>query len=189
VDIVGEKRYSYINLFFSPFTFTENHPIVSMYLDHKIADEVSTYMKVLTYGPIVPSSYNYRMLFEDEMLFEEMLFEDDEQTYFSKSVNVTTLVNEIVDVPDKEPSETITFYPFIDSCSTNTTLQDIIGKHEVQHLSYEVFIAPVECQYPTCMSTYYTDLLIQPNNNKETVQRINGFRCPTSFYKEQGTMV
>jgi hypothetical protein len=54
---LGIERYFIINLFFSQML--SGYPLVSIYLDHKIADEISTYKKTLLYGPIVPKKYDY----------------------------------------------------------------------------------------------------------------------------------
>lgn len=60
ISTIGLERYFYINLFFS--IFTVNLPNISIYLDHKLADDVSTYKKPLMYGPIVPTNYNYEII-------------------------------------------------------------------------------------------------------------------------------
>jgi hypothetical protein len=59
---LGFERYFYLHTFFSPFT--PESPNISLYLDHKIADEVSTFTTSLTYGPIIPSNYNYDNIFD-----------------------------------------------------------------------------------------------------------------------------
>jgi hypothetical protein len=55
ISIIGLERYFYINYFFS--IYTQDTPYISLYFDHKIADDISTYKKPLLYGPIVPSDY------------------------------------------------------------------------------------------------------------------------------------
>ena len=57
IDSIGLERYMYIKMFFSPWTM--NQPLCSIYLDNKIADEFSTFKKVLMFGPIIPSDYNF----------------------------------------------------------------------------------------------------------------------------------
>jgi len=63
---LGLERYFYINYFFS--FFTQDAPNMSLYFDHKIADDISTYKKPLLYGPIVPSNYTPSSIIEDTEL-------------------------------------------------------------------------------------------------------------------------
>jgi hypothetical protein len=85
---LGIERYFIINLFFSQMS--GGYPLVSIYLDHKIADEVSTYKKTLLYGPIVPKNYDYlyrlnynknnihiKNYFETYITFKNNIFEND----------------------------------------------------------------------------------------------------------------
>jgi hypothetical protein len=60
---LGIERYFYLNIFFSPYT--QNVPNVSLYLDHKLADEPSTYKTTIMYGQIVPNSYKYKDLIKN----------------------------------------------------------------------------------------------------------------------------
>lgn len=60
-NVVGPERFVDISYYFSPFA--EGDTCISIYFDHKIADELSTFMKVLMYGPVLPCNLNY--YFED----------------------------------------------------------------------------------------------------------------------------
>jgi hypothetical protein len=60
---LGLERYFYINYFFS--LYTQDTPYISLYFDHKLADDVSTYKKPLLYGPIVPSNYTPTSVIDD----------------------------------------------------------------------------------------------------------------------------
>ena len=52
---LGLERYFNLNLFFNAFLSSETN--VALYLDHKVADSISTYKNVYVYGPIVPYDY------------------------------------------------------------------------------------------------------------------------------------
>lgn len=79
---LGIERYFILNLFFSQTT--RDKPVVSIYLDHKIADEISTYKKSLLYGPIVPRNYNYDIFSSN---FIESLDYDGINLYLSEYIS------------------------------------------------------------------------------------------------------
>lgn len=63
---INNDMSNLVNFFFSPYLL--GNPYLSIYFDHKIADDVSTYMKVLQFGPIIPNSYSinsYKKHIED----------------------------------------------------------------------------------------------------------------------------
>jgi hypothetical protein len=56
-DKLGLDRTFYLFIFFSPFLLTSLKPVISLYMDIKIADSLSTFKFALQYGPIIPSNY------------------------------------------------------------------------------------------------------------------------------------
>ena len=50
INAIPLVDYLKINLLFSPNSLQNFHPLISLYLDHKIADPVSTYKNVLMFG-------------------------------------------------------------------------------------------------------------------------------------------
>ena len=158
---IGIERYFYVNLFFSPYT--ESTPYVSMYLDHKIADEASTYTNALTYGPIVPSRYDYahffttidylwefvpsRRLFGFDPAKRDQLFADFNQennTKFSHTTDINVFLVKKLDKNDRfveEAALPLQFSPFIRTCKNAPTFKD----PEIAGLDYILFVAPEGC--------------------------------------------
>lgn len=203
---LGIQRYFNMNLFFSPYT--ELLPYVSIYLDHKIADEASTYKTALLYGPIVPSNYNYKEYMEEyvEYLYfdtpDKLLkpaFADIIQAYNKKhgtkfdefGTRLTqhlfdNLVND--DVLNDTGVTSIEFKPLIHTC-----IQDVNGLNtpEIVEFDYSLFIAPPDCfgASKNCIlnndgTTYY--LKTQSKNvtdAKRIHAKINSILCPNTFYK------
>lgn len=168
---IGIERYFYINFFFS--LYTQSQPYISLYFDHKLADDASTYKKPLLYGPIVPSNYNVERVIEQTQLYSHMQYyfisydmgDDEYEKLLSKfnKENKTTItgskvnVKNIRDILDfllnklkatdicKETVETISFYPFINNCKENHTLIDNISDNNIINYEYLLFMVPEYC--------------------------------------------
>jgi hypothetical protein len=162
---IGIERYFYLNLFFS--LFTNDCPYVSLYLDHKIADQASTYTNALLYGPIIPSNYDYKQYFiandylidffvrdqylppnEKDRLFSD--FNELNGTNFNKSTPNYRIVEYLfkklskIDIPE----ETINFNqfePFINGCNQNPKLLSNITDPEIINFDYDLFMVPNGC--------------------------------------------
>lgn len=171
---IGIERYSYVNLFFSPYTKGRN-PFVSIYLDHKVADAVSTYLKALVYGPIVPANYNYQEFFgenfNDKMEFigfpsdltkdeKNILlskFDEENGTTIRMDKNITyNLANHMLeklktlDIIDDEYRglNHLTFSPFITSCKDDPLLISNINDPEIINFNYSLFIVSSKDELP-----------------------------------------
>jgi hypothetical protein len=181
INIIGIERYFYVNIFFS--ICTPGAPIISTYLDHKIADTVSTYKKALMYGPIIPSNLNLTQIFGivDDSLFYDFLRENDRDisnllndfnsangTAFTTSnleyLNefvVNKLMKSEEEIIDKQSMPYIKFRPFINGCKDNKQLIDNINDPEIINLDYLLFMAPDDCIKGPCKSinnTMYSTL-------------------------------
>jgi len=168
INKIGIERYFNVNIFFS--LYTENAPYVSIYLDHKIADEASTYKNVLLYGPIVPSSYDYECYsnfiinaldmqydFIPTMEKNEMdiLIEkcnEENNTTFTKSTNQLHITAKLLEKLlhddrniDKTNNMEIRFRPFINSCNTSANLLKNISSKEIINSNYMLFMIPKGC--------------------------------------------
>lgn len=86
LEEIGIERSFYVRLFFSPFTFIV--PTISLYMDHKLADEVSTFQRAIMYGPIVPSNYNYLAIGDC------LITQDDHYIMHPREFSITTGVTE-----------------------------------------------------------------------------------------------
>ena len=164
---LGIQRYFNMNTFFSPYT--QGNPHVSIYLDHKMADDVSTYKLALSYGPIVPANYNYGRYIKDTQGFMNAVFpnknlfepgvEDQLVDEYNKVNNTkftelddyhltehlyNALVSEDV-IEEENKINKIQFYPFIETCNTSPPFVQVIENKDIAELNYSVFIAPREC--------------------------------------------
>lgn len=170
---IGIERYFNINMFFSLFTSSQSTPYISLYLDHKIADEASTYKNFLLYGPIVPSNYNCKSFVESsnfdsysffpsknvvtELQKNTLIknFNEENSTNFNFNINETNSIFTflIKKLSDQEKEERnikkditfINFKPFINNCNKSSTLLDIINNKDVQNCNYLIFMTPKGC--------------------------------------------
>ena len=55
-------------LLFSTFSAINYVPYVSIYLDHKLADEVSTFTTTLLYGQVIPNNASLNNLYDNDCL-------------------------------------------------------------------------------------------------------------------------
>jgi len=206
---IGLERYFNIHVFFSPYT--DNTPFVSIYLDNKIADEASTFKKALTYGPIVPSNYDYTNLFltiDSEM--ESMIFTDEVIKIYN-TINGTTfkygfdlekhLIEKIKTAETEIPNITqISFKPFIKGCNTNQALLENIQDVDIINCPYYIFTAPEGCiknNNDCVVLPHVKDYLHQELEKDiempiakaiakaiEITNKIDSFTCPVSWYKK-----
>lgn len=206
---LGIERYFNLNLFFTPYT--ESTPYVSLYLDHKLADEASTYKTALLYGPIVPSNYNYSDLLEKadfiyDILPSSSLLKSDELNTLIGNFNsenntkfksfgpsvIELLLNKLIanDIFDNSQPY-IRFMPFINGCNKNNILLENISNEEIVNLDYRLFIAPKDCLASAneCVVTnefileYLNELFSENNKSIQIHNKINSFICPISWYK------
>ena len=196
--ILGIERYFYLNTFFSPYTT----PFISLYLDHKIADEASTYTTALLYGAIVPSNYDYNYYFtviENQFQIINNSLENSENaqllTDFNNSNNTTFnnigmydiinyLVKKIVeiDIYDKDILTNNIFEPFINNCNRNPKLLENISDPEIINFNYSLFTIPSGClignKNECVVSGYTLETFIE-----------SYFELPTSISKEDAVRI
>ena len=176
VEKIGEERYNYINLFFSPFT--EYQPYISLYLDHKIADTASTYMKALLYGPIIPSNYKEQY----QMLIIQL---SDEQLQYSNKINIANIIKtQNFDIIDSEYNIEIEFYPFIKSCFNNIELTKIIRNKNIKNMEYILFVATEDINELLNAYIEEKDEIMSMSQYLKLSKMINIYKCPNSFYKD-----
>lgn len=164
---VGIERYFYIQIFFSPYIGSV--PYISLYLDHKIADAVSTYKTTLLYGQIVPSNYNYIKYFEYvvfmytiipsipnnmnidmlETLYATFNIDNtdiklniDDSHKVSNDKIIEYLCEKLKKIDICKESTQIQFKPFINSCNNNHFLLNIINDENIKNMDYNFFILP-----------------------------------------------
>lgn len=208
---LGIERYFYLNLFFSPYT--ESTPYVSLYLDHKIADEASTYKNALLYGPIIPSNYNYQdYLTNIDYLYElipsnnlfkqgELMILINDFNYFNntnfKSFNssIIKILSDKLKTTDifTDSQMTLRFKPFINNCNKNNLLLDNISDQNILNYDYRLFSVPKGClkNDDDCTITneyileYINDIMSSDQiSNINIHNKINNFVCPISWYKK-----
>jgi hypothetical protein len=164
---IGLERYFNVNVFFSPYT--GSGPYISMYLDHKIADEVSTYKTALLYGPTIPSNYDYMRFFREmdnmvclipplrlleKPVFDKLLADIHMNLPTTSSVAiiektiVNTLIQKLIHSDMGSLDMDITHSSF--QTTFQTTFHPFIQngkKHnpEIQNLPYALFISPGGC--------------------------------------------
>lgn len=176
---LGIERYFYLNLFFS--LYTQDHPYVSIYLDHKLADAISTYKSALMYGPIVPSNYNYTDIFSDfydctpkELTSDEIItlvnkFNSENDSSIKPNTNnprdcgnfVNFLLKKLSTLEPKSDLlnmniNQIHFKPFINGCNTNQALIDNINDPDIINYDYSLFMAPIGCiEGKDCQANFF----------------------------------
>ena len=172
---LGIERYIYLTCIFSTFTSVDYLPNISMYFDHKIADEVSTFTKTLLYGQIIPNYFYEKLkciIENDGLLFKNNINGDilddrarenilqllndynDSNGKKIKSVlrisNISNISFDIInklsnEISDRLGTQYIQFKPFINSCNTNEVLIQNIENEEIINFDYFLFITPDKC--------------------------------------------
>jgi hypothetical protein len=158
ISKIGIEKYFYMLLLFSPWTVNASTPYVSIYLDHKLADDNSTFTTTLLYGQIPPSNLDYRTFFANEPFVGRVgVFDEDEKRrliseldskYISQYGNIKydeLLKNLINDVKTEPIMHEISFYPFINLCKNNPVLLENIASPEIKNFDYFVFMLPDNC--------------------------------------------
>jgi hypothetical protein len=172
---LGIERYLNMLLFFSPYTADHFVPHVSIYLDHKLADLVSTFTTTLLYGPVIPSTVNYNK-FKDavgDYVFDVYIgnydiikmnklvidFNEENNTSFtSNEINrlLDYSFDKLIknDKPDSYVSQ-LTFKPFINTCNSNPKLLQNMNDPEIINFDYFLFTIPEGClENKDCQISY-----------------------------------
>ena len=172
---LGFERYLNLLFLFSPFTSDAYLPIVSIYLDHKLADTVSTFTTALLYGPIIPNNVNVDLISPQDASDDPVEFDDFNLMYDDKTkltslltnLNETnntafslTQFNEIGwfvlkkfitnDIPDRPGNAYMSFKPFINNCNQDAQLRLNIADPEIIKFNYLGFMLPEDCLIGNC---------------------------------------
>jgi hypothetical protein len=180
-----------INYFFSPYL--KGNPPLSIYFDHKIADDVSTHMKVLSYGPIVPKSYAIES-FKSNMqevhdIFGEFFIIDNNNVSIITSSDISKLntkqIFEILqryskDDPIDSTDTQIEFLPFIDNCMIQPEFV-----YQLNGMSYNEFLFP---EHEVQDMNDVSNEIVKPDNFADIVRRSlvihdDKYKCIQPFYK------
>jgi hypothetical protein len=164
INILGIEKYIFLNLLFSFWTSPVYMPYISLYLDHKIADHVSTYTTALTYGPIAPKniSFDYSISSDYTPNISEIpsainktkLLDDyNRENHTNLTIkNFNTAVHSILqkfkdlDIVDIHTNNNyIQFQPFIESCCENKNILAITTNRDIQRMNYFLFFIPPDC--------------------------------------------
>jgi hypothetical protein len=197
IDVNAEMAHL-IHYFFSPYL--SGAPVLSIYFDHKIADDVSTFMKTIMYGPIIPKSYALESFAENNEEYGKIFQLDIDKNHFpitNKEISglenrdiyqiLPNLVQKYAsdDVIDKTDIK-IHFLPFINNCNINDTINKIS-----ESMFYNEFLFPEETEYVTdeyiknqlsliyddknkCIQPFYKrNLMVSPRKSRNT--RRNSF--------------
>lgn len=183
--------YHLVNYFFAPYL--RGNPPLSIYFDHKIADDVSTYMKVLAYGPIIPGSYaistrNDHMQEVRDIFGEYLSINNDnvEKLTGSELCHMDTehigkILQKYTDQDPEDPEDTrIQFAPFLDHCTINPSLNE-----QVKGMTYNEFLFPEHEINDMNVSDEITET---PKHFADMVRRSavlhdDRYKCIQPFYK------
>jgi hypothetical protein len=172
---VDNDMCNLVNYFFAPFLL--GAPYLSVYFDHKIADDVSTFMKVLQYGPIIPESYSINKYDELQKNFQakDDGFVLDLEGEKSDEVD-TTLSNLVLKYGEQDPinntDQKITFKPFLNGCKYDDNFHNFFEK-----VLYEEFL------YPESEKGRYAVVDLQRDRIFNFVHDDKN-KCLKSFYKQ-----
>jgi hypothetical protein len=121
-------------------------PNVSIYYDHKIADMVSTFSKVLNYGPIVPDNYDISNYYNIDKYIKNINYFIKEDKYRITD-NYLTLFekyyknNKIENNSNITNYKNIQFKPFINNCFE---IDKIIENQHMKEIEYLMFITDTQ---------------------------------------------
>jgi len=163
-DTLGPQLYADCVVYFSPY----RNPNCICYLDHKVADSNSTFLNVLRFGPVLPSSIDYRFIYKHE---ERKYSWDTLKPYYTQQ-------EETID----RQIEGVEFIPFIKGCSVPED-----KKEELRSIPYHVLMLTSGGPDPDNegknieYETYGIDNSAPIFAYKNSVE----LRCPLSWYKHE----
>lgn len=167
LDNLSMKEFFDLTYYFSPYLYGNTRE--SLYFDHKIADAVSTFMKILNFGPILPTKLNY----DRDQLEDSLVFDTDEINGIMTKEEFDSYYNEMLEEEKtiKENVVELKCIPFINNC-------DKIDRSMIENLPYAAFQSRVD-QYSGDGRKIYSQYshILKIIDNKEN-------RCPSSFYKK-----
>lgn len=135
-DQVGLDMFIKILILFAPSmdNMLRGFPIVALYLDHKIADEVSTFKTTLMYGPAPVFNKNY---FRQIIFFCENVDYSGSYDFLNDVIRVST---ELIEMTENDsPQMDVNFLPLINNCHPDIELLKQINYFAL-HTNEEDFI-------------------------------------------------
>jgi hypothetical protein len=227
ISILGIEKFTYMTLLFSPWIYGASGsglglPHVSLYLDSKIADPVSTFTTTLIYGQIPPSDVNFQYFIDNDCYpndlienlesdeINRLLSELPEEFKYNNKLSSQKLIKNFIKLDSENTdrrSDRITFNPFINTCSQNSIINEIIHDENISTLDYLIFMIPQECFNIKDVCSFDNELikyyLIEKNyiiegrgrTGKDTFteeglsileyhNKITQVKCPISWYKK-----
>jgi hypothetical protein len=214
LSTIGLQRFFNLRTFFTIHTI--EYPYVSIYLDHKIADQVSTYKTPLMYGPIVPSNYDYEVYYrrtksktimsdlitkeEQEKLYEDFLhvtptfFTGDKYAsgnmldYSHNNLLFETLLQKLreSDIIEVEKTQ-IEFRPFINSCNENAIIIDNTHDDAIKQFDYLLFMVPTECMEASILTEETGDVC--PSIEGDNLMQLNAILDEKSIDKNEAVRI
>jgi len=148
-DTLGEKLYTDCIVYFSSF----RSPPCICYFDHKVADPASTFLYVLSFGPVPPSQLDFKRIYSGWAI---------------PNKKTNPYLNHKDDICDKEILNT-EFIPFINGCS------EILP--EFKKIPYEVFMMDIDDYNDSLISSP------EATNSMFLTKNSPLRRCPKPWYK------
>ena len=187
--VMSKRRFLELSYYFSPYS--EGRTQVSVYFDHKVADELSTFVKVLMSGPVLPSDLEFEPLIKHDIYTllnglvehkiwhpntinpseEERKREDESiDLYDAEFESYTPLLNSMIQddrVCDRDVPK-LDFIPFIEGCSLPANVEAL------KAVSYLTFMTgrDLDVNGYTIDDNPVVEEFMKPEN-----------RCINSFYK------
>ena len=158
---LGEKDYYRAVLAFNGYTAD-----TIVYFDHKIADSVSTFMKVLLYGVVMPQTYKFKDIDE----FHEQSW--DILTIIKNKCNCKEILNE-TPVSSNADKEHLQFIPFLRNCpsrSNDRWIHELSGEKSIYFLNNYSYVMTEDDRF---------QLIQPPLKDWDDIT----LRCPFSWYK------
>jgi len=166
VRLKSNRAYLDLRYFFSPFTEGATPPAI-IYFDHKIADDNSTFQKVLLMGPVLPGNLQYRA---DDFgvygsMVQELYGEDYLEANHERVDQEAAAYEQALIEDEQELVGPLRSIPFIVGCNK---------PFEISNIPYGVI------QY--AFNDFYSPLI---EGYEEQLAQITApaNRCPVSFYK------
>lgn len=201
-----DKYFTEEELFHIGYFFSFGRlPNVILYYDHKIADDTSTLLKILNYGPIVPKNYDIAHYWKNfRIILKKNTYEYITNNYFIKPFTklfykwAHQYYKKIMNDKFQNIREPIKFIPFINNCNQ---IKTVLNNPLMKYVNYAMFIV-IENQgnynfkkfiekihsNPIFSIKNLLDIHIKSDNLKSKIANfiidINTNRCDLTFYKK-----
>lgn len=157
-SVLGKQLYTDCIIYFNPYSDSD----CICYFDHKIADQLSTFLNVLRFGPVPPNTIDYSFIFEHEQRKPKTSFYTQENEQIDKDIQQTIYI------------------PFINNCAPIPEDKYL----ELQSIPYHIFMLTasgmVENDGRNLEYSFYDIHELPIYKYKNSVEE----RCPQSWYKK-----